>query len=686
MSSNGPRQKRLRLGTRSCAECRRRKVKCVFDAQSRTCRECLAHDSPCEAQQPSTTRHSELEKLRVPHANWNSEPTSQVNQRLVDLEGLVQRLCQAIERSHDGLDPSSSREPRTLSSPEIPAADISNSRAPLLDLLKEAMIQLDHSEANSNDTHLENSTEYQRIASTIARLNSYIPNSHTLVSILEATEKFWFIWPFSPIEGQRPRAAVAAAEQFIIESMNSTRPAVVARAILWLSLCVQQLQGNFDHRRANLPAPLKTLLRIYMSGADALLCFDAQIGGTIEGVEALMLQNKIYVNMGGPQKAWLSIRQALNFSLLLGLHREAGINGKNLWPSIWHMDRYMSSFLGVAYAIHESHPSLSPKSWSTQYNPAQAAHTLSLIAGHIIDRNEKRNQKNSRQFVDDEFTMTANIQFELEKCWKELPPAWRDSIPASNLSLQDLYYRETFKMHYFQCAKLLHLPYMLKNPDLDSKLHGSRIAAVSASRDLIHSYNNLRNGSGSVIIMCDLMDFLAFSAGIVLIIHLLSANSAYGVLGPEDESEEDKKDWALVLELTKNLSLVAKVLSCSVADQGAQLLDHLTQAKKGTYQGPTLYEAVVPYFGSIKINGHVQKWTQPSLGSTPSSVVTGGSQISPIDATEIEFSGNFSMPYIHEGMPDHLSELELGSDWTSLFNAELDAQYDWSQVFNKVVG
>src|ERR1700761_7807202 len=45
--------KPMRLGTRSCAQCRRRKVRCVFPAAHPPCQQCGLRGIPCTAQQPA---------------------------------------------------------------------------------------------------------------------------------------------------------------------------------------------------------------------------------------------------------------------------------------------------------------------------------------------------------------------------------------------------------------------------------------------------------------------------------------------------------------------------------------------------------------------------------------------------------------------------------------------------------
>src|ERR1700712_1214872 len=74
--------KRMRMGTRSCAECRRRKVRCIFPTAGAICKECLVHDSHCVPQKSSRASRPKTEQ--------------DVQQRLEKLENLVRHLRSSV--------------------------------------------------------------------------------------------------------------------------------------------------------------------------------------------------------------------------------------------------------------------------------------------------------------------------------------------------------------------------------------------------------------------------------------------------------------------------------------------------------------------------------------------------------------------------------------------------------------
>lgn len=507
----------------------------------------------------------------------DSGQKTDVLQRLEDLEGMVRHICKAIDLNIESssladfetsatealrrLRPASTSETSVEEDPSTRRTDslhVSDSDglttssdqrdcfedAPLLRLFKDAMlIQRDHVQADRD--RLGFSTD-QRVKTCIKTLDRLMLRRDDLTLILEHTEKYWPLWPVCPVgpvtsSDRLQKGGVAAARDFILDSMRSGSPAVVAKAVLWLALCIQQLTRDFQYQRTDLPASPNTLMDAYMSGAETLLHVHLDSGGTIEGLEALALQTKLYINMGKPRKAWLTVRHALNFALLLGLHHpedRADERHKALWSQIWQSDRQLSLLLGFPYAIADSHPGLS-KEHAGQSVAARAMHEMSIIAGHIGERNQ-----NHRSVT---YSVTVQIDQELERCKDGIPPGWWDDA----ISVEDVYRRQMVKIQYYQLYKLLHLPYMLRS-SVDRRFESSRISALEASREMIKCYQTLRNSSGPALMICDLMDFEVFSAAMVIVIDLLSSQSP-----SRRDASRQAEDWELVHGVTGTLKHVS---------------------------------------------------------------------------------------------------------------------------------
>jgi hypothetical protein len=536
--------------------------------------------------------------------------------------------------------------------------------APLLDLFKAGML-IERDSAQSDKDQLETLAD-QGVRSCIISLNSLLPRDDDLTVILKTTEKYWPLWkPFpdnvfaTSIFNENDR--VGLAKNFILESIRSSYPTYVARAVLCLALSLQQLPANCQCHKS-LPSPANVLIDSYLSGAETLLMFEGATP-TLDGVECWPLLTKIYINMGKPRKAWLSCRRAMDFALLLGLDRisdPADERRNILWAGIWQSERHVSLLTGVPYGISESRLNLSN---GNDNKPVahQVLQKLAIIAGHIIDRNQDPPSAG--------YFNTVKIHEELRQCRNEMPSEWWDP-ESTPLSLQVIYSIQSIKMHYLKLVELLHLPQM-PMPSVDANHECHKSAGINAAREMIESYQKFRHDCGSTFVMCDLLDFFVFTAAVLIIINLLSRSISL-------RSDQEASDWALVKDVSDSLHQVSRQMECSVADQAAQLLDYLSMCYRGTYSGPEVYEAVIPYFGKIRIR-QVKK--SPPIDSAPSNLPR--DHLIPLSLNTVEFSADLTPPVSHIPAGDYFSDAEMGIDWTS--NLDIDSPtYNWNYVFDNI--
>jgi hypothetical protein len=675
--------KRLRLGTKSCAECRRRKVRCIFEPNSKICKECSAHDSECISQQQS---------VQTPVKSPNGEGQD-VQAKLQGLEEMVHRLCEAmnirVESSNCSPFEMSAAEALTrLSSSYSPETslgatpnagvswrEVSESRssassdhiesfddAPLLNLFQEAMLIQKHN-VQSQRSDQELSSDH-RTKTYIKALKALMPNPHDLDLILKTTESFWPIWEDSLhlIFGPEPHSVtgLASAKKFIHDAMKSETPVLVAKVSLFLALCVQQLPSTFNNQPTNLLAPPNTLINSYIRGADGLISINESRSASINSLECLTILLKLYLNMGKPREAWYCGRRAFTSALLLGYHipnDAAPHRQKAIWAHIWQVDRQLSALLGLPAATTDSHPGTSTPPSGQNYGE-RFMYDLAMIAGHIIERNQ------SHQTAD--YAVTLAIDQEIQQCKSRIPAEWWNSISNPSTPPTVIYGLGILKIEFFASQKMLHLPYMLKS-SLDNNYEYSRLQALDACRETIKAYQMVREHAGLKLTICDVMDFQAFTAAVVLVIDLLNQSSQL-------ETHQEASDWDLVHNVTSSMELVSKATECTVAGQALHLLEHLSTFRNGAYAGPDNYEATIPMFGRVRINRPKSR----TLQQTEINDFYDGNQFQQSFMPMVEFSANSFAPF--GVMGNMFSEAELGIDWTSALN--VDYNYDWSQTFD----
>lgn len=692
-------QKRMRLGTRSCTECRRRKVRCIFNPGSSVCKECTLHESVCIPQQASQPKKQ-------------AEEGEGVKQRLDELEGMVRHLYEAIDSSSASEDLFEIRVTASEALKRFGSQSLSPSRtnssyddarrqirevtdeshidrfhtssgsedgfegSPLLNLFKEAMyIQ------RSDDSNTSNQNK-RRMKYIVASLKNVLPSFDNLGAIFKFTEPYWPIWTdiakdFIPYSASNDRSS--AAREFILDSLRSGSPMSAAKAVLFLCLCIQQLHVDWRKRYLqNIQMSHNNLINHYLDHADALLTLDERIQDSLDGIECRLLQLKIYFNMGKPRKAFYAARSALTTALFLGLHRpdkHTNARKRDLWAQVWQGERIVSTVVGLPSATSDSHPGISEK-YTFDAPGAKLMHRIAVICGHLNERNQDKD-------IND-YSATAKLSQELQACIDDLPPGFLETDPTPDMPLDQTYYILSLRFYYYTLVRTVHSPYIFQTT-VDKNSEFSRRAGLDSCRKLMQAYEVMRVVPGSTIIVCDVMDYIAFVSALIVIVTLFSQRNTI------DRCQE-VQDWELINSVIRNQRRLTELMECSVADQSIRVLEYLSAVYHGTYDGPATFETVIPYVGKVRI----QQFKRPGLSSNSYSEATTETIQSspPIKGTNsvsgdlesfsstVEFSTNLFGGFNSDGSigVDYFTGEELGVDWTSIL--EIDGTYEWNQLYN----
>ncbi|RMJ09790.1 hypothetical protein CDV36_010572 [Fusarium kuroshium] len=628
--------KRMRLGTKSCTECRRRKVRCVFPEGSDRCRQCKAHKVACRPQ-GAPLSNSPSTSGRSPDFVHSNEDISEI---------LRLRECQRL-----GLQPDTSIETlfthivgnstssRSTSIDQDQDANAVLENAPLMKNLRETLpIQLS-SEAELRPRPEEPFASRTRII--------YLPSAPILVSILEYTQQFWSIWPlaFSVTEtGERVfPGSVPMAVRFIEQVVVSPSSGVAARALVWLCLCLQELPKDFN-KDTPLSLPWKTskLIDYYLREVEHLLQVHSPPVCSLEFIEALALQYELFIFMGRPCSAWKSTRTALNNAMILGLHGFVpNERKKEIWNALWIQDRHLSLFLGLPYAVPEHFIRLDQADENDTL-VRRILRKVAIISGHITDRNCHQ--------LEASYSSTARIIEEMDELKGMIPNVWWEPTEADITGLYCVdFTRRAVILFYHTTNKLLHLPYVRMSAK-DKRYSYSQTAAFESAEGMVRAYLNMRL-IGTAPMNCHFVDFMAFSGAAILAADLISKNSTRS-------AEEEERLWKLIMELARSMRDMASVLDCSVATQSAEVLENLHAARYGNYFGPDKFEVTIPYFGRIRIS-RVEK-PAPALAQNV-----------------IQFETNvFNIQLPTDLQPS----CELTENWSSGW--DFDYTYEWQDVFN----
>jgi hypothetical protein len=452
--------------------------------------------------------------------------------------------------------------------------------------------------------------QYNKSKTLIAALTQLLPSPRDLEIILESSHEWWTIWRrmFPEISDHR----CETMKESVSHALRSDRPAEIAKIMLCIAISMHQMPDGFDWKRLHLKESRTELVDKYISTVNKLIVNDDEIAATIDGIECMALEAKFQVNMGRPRRAWLLFHRAIAFSQLLGFHRLAAQPDKsgaeyqrqvNIWTHLILGDQILALLLGLPYSI--------PDKFTTPYlgevgrsqYPANAGETFIMKMVSVVTKLVDRNQS----VVPMAYSGTMHMDQELEELYNALDPSFLDTDLIPGQPIEDHFDRIQAIFFYHQTKVLLHMPFMLRSSSVDKRYKYSHASALEGARGMIKYYDALRSNQAVGPYICKLIDFQAFTAGMLLLLNLCGYSSQHrGGGGQEADLEQDQRDSELIDRIIALLHDAAKEMGGVVAAQSAQALEMLAKVR----QGPEACEeesrnekcqVSIPYFGTISI-------------------------------------------------------------------------------------
>ncbi|KAF2708550.1 hypothetical protein K504DRAFT_380369 [Pleomassaria siparia CBS 279.74] len=620
-------RKKMRKGTHSCFECRRRKIRCIFPPDnSDVCSECFARGSRCVDQE-----HASPDVI-VDHRK-------NLRERVSRLEALVDSLLEdKVERSVT--DTSSSKTPNMATRDTFPPTPLSSDASsavvhnalqntqrapsdrghhiPILSIFEDALNDAEDQARtcpslreslpvpgvpqqeritvtckNLDDMMEENSLNYQAKRERAKQaLMATLPPYDQLNKILASNSEWWQTW-------RRKCSGTSTSGQslssFASKALADGNIGAIGTVVLSVAICSAD-EGDVDR---------------YIETVDRWVLSDDEYAATLEGMECLILKAKWYADVGQPRRAWIAHRKGLMYIQLMGLHRKRTTSAahESVWWSLYHGDRFLSLLLGLPYGVSDSHCDLSlPDMPDGPYMaPLVFINKVSFLAGKVIDRNQG--------IAEQSYAWALQLDQELEDIWKQLDPAWlefSELLADVEKNAAELRERLMAQIIYHQIRVYLHLPFMLKSQS-NSRFAYSRTACLTGSREVLRMYQALRTGAVQPLYECKAVDFIGFTAAVLIQLGLFNFGAAKGALSAK-EKESDVRLIEISIDIFRRAS---SEKGGKVALQSAEVLEKmLSKFKMDFAQGGgkppgggcggggdcvDLTEFVIPYFGTISI-------------------------------------------------------------------------------------
>ncbi|KAF7926572.1 hypothetical protein BELL_1035g00010 [Botrytis elliptica] len=632
-------QKGMRKGTRSCYECRKRKVRCIFTKESEICGNCELKARRCTEQRRELiqagnvdTRESLREKIKRLEAviedygrKSSSTAPDEVNRSLnIDLGDVrEENLSSESTPSELGAKRTPASTPSSLETPASVDETSSQDIDPIVTLFHNAIWRSHSSdlipERISKLDKAENpATAKKHIRTRELLLSGLIPPALREI-VVNATCSWWYTWrPLGSMLQSSTGDVNSTLPDFILWALESPDPSIIGIAILCIAVCLQQLDTRIhQYIIRQLPSLPGTLFQEYFEKVERLIVNDGDYASTKEGIEAIVFAAKIYMNLGLNRKCWILTHQAISYSQLLNLHRPHLSTDKNSlernqriqsWLSLCAGDVYLSLLLGLPYAADGR---TIPTTHNQENPTAQFHHNLIILSSKVIDRNQRGLHLS--------IPHTQKIQTSLHTITQTLPTAFWDpqtTLSQNKISRPEYLEQIAAQCWYYHLLVLLHMPLMLQSI-LDPTLENHRTQCLSAARNLLRIWHIMRSDMHSAFEMVKLIDYQAFVCSTLLILSMLGYGSCENGGRDEDKNENEHHDRELLARTIAMLAQAGDSLGNLVAKQAVQGLESLLQMGRGNCprkQGGKMGEGedfsmgspyakiVVPYVGVITIS------------------------------------------------------------------------------------
>ncbi|KAI9727025.1 MAG: hypothetical protein M1834_008551 [Cirrosporium novae-zelandiae] len=709
---SGHPRKRMRKGTKSCLECRRRKIRCTYKPEAQACDECSIKGIHCLGQALGDAKIYAFDKRKNLRERVGEleDQVSQILQRLdagnhslnTSERGAVEALKSLRSELLPSIYMSNQTQPRGETVQKSVTVDISaglsppitisetsltpdsrNCSAPVLSLFNNSVIC---QKGNGQpEIEIPDATESLVLINDKERkvlgiLKSFLPSPHDLSTLIDATDNS-FLAMFSALGGVQLSTAEEAQEKgfhmehntkvlshYIADTLKDTNPSVVMRSLLCITLCLQQLPSDVNFSYMCLSCSPQALAEHILESIDTLLRTNDALAASTAGFDSIKLIGKYYMNAGKPRKAYLTYCRAMSLCQLLGLNRPAvwkdDTTGckKELFAYFFRCQTFMGALLGLPASFAFTHIDVNALMQGNYWNQ------LGMIAGQIIDRDQDPSGLS--------FSKTLQVDQELEDSKSFHSPDWWSASAASLSSIKEINDNFATKLWFYHLKVLLHLPFMLKSIT-DPRYEFSRIAALDASRNMLLTYETLRAQRGNDKQVCRITEFLVFIGSMILVLDRLA--SANTVTSTTDIQRT--KDWETISRISCHLREVSVTRGSGVAAQAVRVLDTFNKSKEYDPDcSDQFIRCVIPYVGAITIGKG--KSFADGHQATPKSL-----QASiPSDSLELNLTPPLSFNDFPSGLefqPWQDFSISSGQFWQPLAGSD-DLNMDWNGFLNNL--
>ncbi|KAI1107084.1 hypothetical protein F4804DRAFT_340088 [Jackrogersella minutella] len=616
-------RRKIRKGTHSCWECRRRKTRCQYSSPAATvCIGCEARGTTCMSQEfsdeqpPSSERGLSLRMSRVESM----------------LEKIVERIAPGsyapsqLDNQHH-TSPASAEDELDASSPDLlrPSATDHPPVVGIFDALRgeeNGSCPSAHTSfvptpaSTASDVAPALPAKYAHISKT---LHAAFPSQHDIdaISAAAGSGPFFIVTYFNGIDGLfQPPSTVAEVPPV------TSHPALLAKRLMQLTGCMQKISIDAIPRNLESKEPVRVQMTKIAHLVSDLVASNDDLVGSVEGLETINFIALYHANAGNLRKSWLAFRRALAAAQLMGVDKwpddkplksidprsdpSTSSQAGPLWYRMNTSDRFLSLLLGLS-AAGDDHFMADPDrlARNTPVERLEKQHTI--ITGAII----RRNMNMSKTPSDAAFGITQAIDCDLEQAAKSMGAEfWRPIAPvdmsaATPCQLVRTHLHVMSQMNHNHLLVLLHLPYMMRDPK-ERRWDYSKTTCLHASRELLQAYlvfRDLNDAASS----CRHTDYGALTAAMTLLLGYLDPKQRARDAATTRQRDADR---GLIVTVRNVLKDLAERDDDKLAQESSDIITRLlpladvsvTMPDRGGGLNDAPVRLEIPYLGTININ------------------------------------------------------------------------------------
>ncbi|RDW65976.1 hypothetical protein BP6252_09611 [Coleophoma cylindrospora] len=514
-------RRKVRKGTRSCWDCKRRKMKCLFESpEAANCIGCSKRGSKCVSQEFNLPDElaSPRKRLKTP-AQTKADSD---HERVMRVEALLDQL---IKKDSNNETAAAGNGPATSSNN---GWNISGVPTPVS--LDSGSLRCLHP-LNSPDERRGDGTTQCPNKRLVRELYNSLPLRRDIEILCKARS------PISILLNEKLTTPYAIINQNGLKSPETlldmpgpnAHPVLITRYMLQLATFLQQFAPNSPEEVEDLSEPPRVMAKRVAEIAIGRLATNEELLGSLEGLECIMIESLYQLNAGNLRRSWVAMRRAMLIAQLMGLHRSSNevqykvldpdtiSNPQFMWYRILFFDRHFCLMLGLPQgSLDRSMGTDQMLSNDTPMGRLERMHCV--LACRILELNESDSSRHH-------FALTQEIDEALRKAAKNLPPKWW--LPPAMVTNDSVAFFDTVgqlfnQLFHYNLLIQLHLPFMLRS-SAENKYNYSKMTCVNVSREVLLRFLMCRSfyeGKFS----CRPLDFFALMAAMTLLLAHLDSH------------------------------------------------------------------------------------------------------------------------------------------------------------------